>query len=418
MDSKPLPKDQQRDVRQKALQQELGELVDVVGPGPLVDLLLERAFQLNATDIHMDPDDSGIRIRVRVDGMLHNILHVDVAKAAHMVSRVKIMGGMDITEKRLPQDGHISNFVMDTQRDIRVACGPTNYGERVVLRLMPGDQSFHQLTDLGFDDEQFQTLKRYLGIPYGMILTVGPVGAGKSTTMYSCLDELNDPAKSICTIEDPVERRIDGINQTQVNTQINFTFVRALRMLLRQDPDILMIGEIRDPETAQIGARAGLAGSLVLSTLHANDTTSTFDVLRGFDVPPMVIADAVYCVITQRLLRKICQHCKVAYQPDEAQCEVLGLSPEAAGTIEIYKGNGCDRCFGTGYLGRTAVFEILGVDKDIRRAILHHKPRREILEIAKEKGMQTLDMVTTRKVIEGQTSYEEMNRVLSAFPSN
>ena len=187
-------------------------------------------------------------------------------------------------------------------------------------------------------------------------------------------------------------------------------------MLLRQDPDVLMIGEIRDPETAQIGSRAGLAGTLVLSTLHANDTTSTFDVLRGFNVPPMVIADAVYCVITQRLLRKICQNCKVAYQPDEPQCEILGLDPAAAGTIEIFKGTGCDNCFGTGYLGRTAVFEVLGMDMDLRRAVLHHKPRLEILQIAKEKGMETLEMAASRKVIAGQTSYEEMNRVLSAFP--
>jgi len=408
----------ERDVRQKALQQELGELVDVVGPGPLVDLLLERAFQLNATDIHFDPDDQGIRIRLRVDGLLHSILHVPASQAAQMVSRMKLMAGMDITEKRLPQDGHISNLVMDTQRDIRVACGPTNYGERVVMRLMPGNQSFHKLDDLGFDDAQLPLLKRYLGIPYGMILTVGPVGAGKSTTMYSCLDELNDPAKSICTIEDPVERRIDGINQTQINTTIDFTFARALRMLLRQDPDVLMIGEIRDPETAQIGARAGLAGTLVLSTLHANDTTSTFDVLRGFNVPPMVIADAVYCVITQRLLRKICQHCKVAYQPDEPQCQILGVAPENAGTVEIFKGNGCDHCFGTGYLGRTAVFEVLGMDSDLRRAVLHHKPRAELLDMAKHKGMETLEMAASRKVIEGETSYEEMNRVLSAFPGD
>ena len=168
-----------------------------------------------------------IRIRLRVDGLLHAILHVPSAQAAHMSSRIKLMGGMDITEKRLPQDGHISNFVMDTQRDIRVACGPTNYGERLVLRLMPGEQSFHRLDDLGFDESQLPMLKRFLNIPYGMILTVGPVGAGKSTTMYGCLDELNDPSKSICTIEDPVERRMDGINQTQINTQIDFTFARA-----------------------------------------------------------------------------------------------------------------------------------------------------------------------------------------------
>ncbi|TWU11483.1 putative type II secretion system protein E [Symmachiella macrocystis] len=409
-------KSKERDIRQKALQQELGELVDVVGPGPLVDLLLERAFQLNATDVHFDPDENGIRIRLRVDGLLHAILHVPAAQAAHMISRIKLMGGMDITEKRLPQDGHISNLVMGTQRDIRVACGPTNYGERVVMRLMPGEQAFHRLDDLGFDDAQLPMLKRFLNIPYGMILTVGPVGAGKSTTMYGCLDELNDPSKSICTIEDPVERRMDGINQTQINTQIDFTFARALRMLLRQDPDVLMIGEIRDPETAQIGSRAGLAGTLVLSTLHANDTTSTFDVLRGFNVPPMVIADSVYCVVTQRLLRKICQNCKVAYQPDEPQCEILGLDPAAAGTVEIFKGTGCDTCFGTGYLGRTAVFEVLGMDADLRRAVLHHKPRLDILQIAKEKGMETLEMAASRKVIAGQTSYEEMNRVLSAFP--
>ena len=289
-------------IRQKALQEELRELVDVVGPGPLVDLLLERAFQLQATDIHLDPGESGLRVRLRVDGLLHDVAKLPTEMTSHVTSRVKLMANMDITERRLAQDGHIANAVLKQQRDIRVGSGPTIYGERLVLRLMPDSSQLTRIEDLGFDEAQITELRRCISAPYGMVLSVGPVGSGKSTTMYACLDVLNDKTKSLCTIEDPVERRVDGVNQIQIDSRIEFGFVEALRGVLRQDPNVMMVGEIRDPETAHIACRAGLTGVTVSSTLHANDAASTIDVFREFGIPPMFIADSLVGIISQRLL--------------------------------------------------------------------------------------------------------------------
>jgi type II secretory ATPase GspE/PulE/Tfp pilus assembly ATPase PilB-like protein len=260
-------------------------------------------------------------------------------------------------------------------------------------------------------------VKRALSIPYGTILSVGPVGSGKTTTMYACLASLNDPTKSVITIEDPVERRIDGINQVQIDTRIDFNFVSALRGTLRQDPNVMMIGEIRDPETAHIAVRAGLTGIVVLSTLHASDTASTIDVFREFDVPPMFVADSLQAIISQRLMRKVCTDCRTSYHPDEAMCETLGLDPAQADSIELIRGEGCDACFQTGYHGRTGVFEILTVDQDIRNAILYGKSHGELMELAKSKGLKTLEMSARDKVLDGQTTLEEMHRVLTTYPT-
>lgn len=404
-------------VRQKALQEELRELVDVVGPGPLVDLLLERAFQLQATDIHLDPNDRGLRVRLRVDGLLHDVAQLPPEMTSQVVSRVKLMANMNITERRLAQDGHIANAVLKQQRDIRVGSGPTIYGERLVLRLMPDTASFSKLEDLGFDEAQIEEVKRYIGTPYGMILSVGPVGSGKSTTMYACLDILNEKTKSLITIEDPVERRVEGVSQIQVDNRIEFGFVEALRGVLRQDPNVIMIGEIRDPETAHIGCRAGLTGVTVLSTLHANDTVATIDVFREFGIPPMFIADSLQGVISQRLLRKICSKCRQTYKPDAATAEFLGIDPAKADSTELVRGLGCEACFHTGYLGRTGVFEIMGIDGDIRDAILKGKRHGEMMELAVSKGMSTLEASAKKKVLAGVTSIEELHRVLTSFPT-
>ncbi len=401
--------------RQKALQEELRGLVDVVGPGPLVDLLLERAFQLKATDIHLDPGPNGLRVRLRVDGLLHDVLLLPPHMTSHVISRVKLMANMDITERRLAQDGHIANAVLQHQRDIRVGSGPTIHGERLVLRLMPDNKTFVKLEELGLDEEQIGQVKQYLRRPYGMILSVGPVGSGKSTTMYSCLELLNESHKSLITIEDPVERRIEGVNQIQTDSRIDFGFVEALRGVLRQDPNVMMIGEVRDPETAHIGCRAGLTGVLVLSTLHANDTASTIDVFREFGIPPMFMADSLQGIISQRLIRKVCTKCRTTHRPDEATAGILGLSPEEAAEVELAQGEGCDFCFHTGYSGRTGVFEILSVDTEVRSAILHGKSHDELLEIARSKGMETLEESARKKVLNGETSIEEMHRVLTSF---
>ena len=398
--------------RQKALQEELKELVDVVGPAPLADLLLERAFQLHATDIHLDPTPSGLRVRLRVDGILHDVLQLPPEMMPNVVSRVKLMAGMDITEKRLPQDGHISSAVLKHQRDVRVGSGPTIYGERLVMRLMPDDTSFTKLEQLGLDEAQLQSINNVLKKPYGMLLSVGPVGSGKSTTMYSCLELLNQDDRSLITIEDPVERRISGINQIQVDGKINFNFVEALRGVLRQDPNVIMVGEIRDPETAHIAVRAGLTGVRVLSTLHANDTTSTIDVFREFGVPPMFIADSVNCIISQRLLRKVCTVSRESYHPDAAECSMLGIDPSQSSTVTLARGIPAPVNFQTGYAGRTGVFEVLLLEANIRDAILHGKSSGELKHLAMSNGMQTLDQVAINKVRAGITTLEEMHRVL------
>ena len=323
---------------------------------------------------------------------------------------------MDITERRLAQDGHMANTLGERSRDIRVGSGPTIYGERLVLRLMPDAQSFERYDDLhelGLEPNQATQMERFIRAPYGMVLSVGPVGSGKSTTMYSCLKRLNDPAKSLITIEDPVERRMPGVNQIQVDPKINFSFVEALRGVLRQDPNVMMIGEIRDSETARIAVRAGLTGVMVLSTLHANDTASTIDVFRDFGIPPMFIADSLQGILSQRLMRKACLHCRQAYHPDEATCVILGIDPANAAATSLFRGQGCDSCFGTGYSGRTGIYEVMGLDAELRHEIIKGAPQNELMSIAKSKGMRTLDMAAIQKVTDGITTIEEMHRVLT-----
>jgi len=398
--------------RQKALQEELRELVDIVGPASLADLLLERAFQLHATDIHLDPTPNGLRIRLRVDGVLHDVLNLPPEMMSNVISRVKLMGGMDITERRLPQDGHISSAVLKNQRDVRLGSGPTIYGERIVMRLMPDGKTFTQLDELGLDDQQMGAIKNVLRRPYGMILSVGPVGSGKSTTMYSCLEMLNQHERSLITIEDPVERRIEGINQIQIDNKINFNFVEALRGVLRQDPNVIMVGEIRDPETAHIAVRAGLTGVRVLSTLHANDTSSTVDVFREFSVPPMFIADSVNCIISQRLLRKVCSVSRETHHPDVAECAMLGVDPAQANEISLVRGVPAPVNFHTGYAGRTGIFEVMTLDHNLREAILHGKSAGELRQLAINNGMQSLETVAMAKVRARVTTLEEMHRVL------
>ena len=414
----PKPKTGGGEVRQRALQEELHGLVDVVGPGPLVDLLLERAFQLNTTDIHFDPNPAGLRIRLRVDGLLHDVLQLPTEMMAQVISRVKLMANMDITERRFAQDGHISNAVLQQQRDIRVGSGPTIYGERLVLRLMPDTKSFSTLEELGLDDQQIELVRKFVHSPYGTVLSSGPVGSGKSTSMYAALQMLNDRTRSLVTIEDPVERRVEGVNQIQVDTKIDFNFVEALRGVLRQDPDVMMVGEIRDPETAHIAVRAGLTGVVVLSTLHANNTASTIDVFREFGIPPMFIADSLVGILSQRLLRKVCTNCLSTYHPDAATCAILGIDPSEAENHELVRGEGCDGCFHTGYQGRTGVFEIMSVDGEIREAILKEKSHDEIMQIAVNHGMETLEHAARNKVLNKITSVEEMHRVMTSFTND
>jgi type II secretory ATPase GspE/PulE/Tfp pilus assembly ATPase PilB-like protein len=331
---------------------------------------------------------------------------------SNVISRVKLMAGMNITERRLPQDGHMSSAVLKHQRDVRVGSGPTIYGERIVMRLMPDDKTFTRLDELGLDEQQMGAIKDVLRRPYGMILSVGPVGSGKSTTMYSCIELLNQTERSVITIEDPVERRIEGINQIQIENKINFNFVEALRGVLRQDPNVIMVGEIRDPETAHIAVRAGLTGVRVLSTLHANDTASTIDVFREFGVPPMFIADSVNCIISQRLLRKVCTASRETYHPDAAECVMLGIDESQAQDVNLVRGVPAGVNFHTGYAGRTGIFEVMALKPNVREAILHGKSSGELKNLAVGNGMQTLEQVAMAKVRAGITTLEEMHRVL------
>ena len=399
-------------VRQKALQEELRGLMDVVGAGPLVDLLLERAFQLGATDVHFDPQKDGLVTRLRVDGMMHDILTLDGQTAPQVVSRLKLLAGMDITERRHTQDGHISSAALKESRDVRVGSCPTIYGERLVLRLMPDSSKFNELEEVGMEDEQVAAVRRAIHAPTGMILVVGPVGSGKSTTTYAMLHALNEPNKSLVTIEDPVERRIDGVNQIQTDIKNGFGFPNALRGVLRQDPNVMMVGEIRDAETAQIASRAGLTGIRVLSTLHANDTAACIDVFREFGVPPMFIADAINCIVAQRLVRKIDTTHSEQYEPDEATLEFLGVPSEDRSQVKLTRGVPHDENFNTGYSGRTGVFEVLTVDDTVRQAILDGRPSSEIQRIAEAAGMRSLEQDAKRKVLAGESTIEEMHRVL------
>jgi len=396
---------------QRALQAELRELADVVGPGPLVDLLLERAFQMQATDIHLDPTGEDLRVRVRVDGLLHDILRLPSDSQNQVISRVKLLGGMDITERRHAQDGHISNSIGGIDRDVRIGSGPTIHGERLVLRLMPESGNYSKLNELGIRPEQQELLERQLARPYGMILAVGPVGSGKTTTMYAGLHGLNEPHSSLVTIEDPVERRIDGVNQIQVDNRTSFGFAEALRACLRQDPNVMMVGEIRDAETAHIAGRAALTGVLVLSTMHANDAASAIDVLREFDVPPAVIADAVNCIVSQRLLRRASERSREEYAPDDATAEMLGLTSEERDGAQLVRGVPAEENFQTGYVGRTGVYEVMPVDGDVRKAILRGASTREIRDIARENGMSTLEAEARKKVLSGDTTVEEFVRL-------
>lgn len=399
--------------KEVALREELLDAMAEGGTELLVDTLLSRAFENDVTDIHFDPNLHDVRIRLRIDGMLHDILTLSGDDAAHVVSRIKILGNMNIAEHRHPQDGHVSRALLQHDRDVRIAACPTIHGERLVLRLMPDDSQTDSLEELGLLDHQVQQLRRYVHAQFGMLLGVGPVGCGKTTTMYTCLHLLNEPHASLVTIEDPVERRVDGMNQIQVDTRIQFGFVPALRSVLRQDPNILFVGEIRDSETAHIACRAGLTGVTVLSTLHATSSAATIDVFRDFGVSPLFIADSLQGVVSQRLVRTVCDNCRETCHPDADEAAYLGVDP--AGT-ELARGRGCDKCYHTGYHGRTGIFEILGVHGDIREAVLQGKSQQEIMAIACSQGMTTLEESAREKARAGITTVEEARRVTTPVP--
>lgn len=350
----------------------------------LVQRIIEGAVKSGATDIHLDPQEPEMRVRYRIDGVLHDVLSIPRETELSVVSRIKIMADVDITETRHPQDGHIDMEVDGKEYDIRVATLPTYLGERVVLRLLDQSSVLSGIKDLGLEAEDETRLRRVIDQPYGMILVTGPTGSGKTTTLYAALNQKNVLTDSIVTIEDPVEYQLSGINQVQVDTDIGVTFASTLRASLRQDIDVLLVGEIRDAETAQIAVRAAMTGHLVFSTLHTNDACEAISTLRNMGVASFLIASALTSVIAQRLVRQICTDCRTSYTPNAALLKSLGLP---ATVKKLYRGKGCEQCFGTGTRGRTGIFEMLEVTPAIRKMIAEDEPIEKIAKAAKIKSM-------------------------------
>ncbi len=372
----------------------------------LVSTIIEGAVNSGATDIHLDPQEPEMRVRYRIDGVLHDVMSIpkDIEHAA--VSRLKILADLDITETRRPQDGHIGLKVGDSEFDVRVATLPTYLGERIVLRLLDQSSVLSGIRDLGLEADDEKTLRRVVEQPYGMILVTGPTGSGKTTSLYSCLNEMDVMTESIVTLEDPVEYQLSGINQVQIESDIDLTFANVLRASLRQDIDVLLVGEIRDPETARIAIRAAMTGHLVFSTLHTNDAPEAITTLRNMDIPSYLISSALTAIVAQRLVRLICPECKSTYVPSKTLLKSVKL-PES--TKRLSRGRGCDNCYHTGYRGRTGIFEILEVTEPIRKMIAADEPAEKIVKAAKLKTMADRCRVKVRK---GSITAEEFLRVI------
>lgn len=375
----------------------------------LVKAIIEQAVRQRASDIHIEPFEHTIRVRYRVDGILSEVMNYEINLLPAVVARIKIIGDMDISEKRKPQDGRITIIVDREEFDIRVSILPTVYGEKIVMRITSKKGLTKAKKELGFSDEEMQKFDLILKHPHGMILVTGPTGSGKSTTLYTALSELNTSEVNIITVEDPVEANIDGINQVQVNPKAEMTFATALRSILRQDPDIIMIGEIRDLETAEIAVRASITGHLVVSTLHTNSAASTITRLVNMGIEPYLIADATVGVIAQRLVRRLCPSCKKIHITQELEYELLGVDKNDE--LTIYEPCGCHICNGTGYFGRIGLYEIMPISSRIKEIISRKGSAYQIRDIALEEGMNTLQMSARKLVLEGITSVDEMKKI-------
>lgn len=383
-----------------------------VNNSPIVQLvkgMIDQAVRQRASDIHIEPMERQVRIRYRIDGALYEKATYSIRLLPAIVARVKIIGGMDISEKRKPQDGRITQIVDRKEFDIRASILPTVYGEKIVMRLTSKNALTREKSQLGLKPDELKKFDHILKNPHGILLVTGPTGSGKSTTLYTALSELNKEDVNIITVEDPVEANIDGINQVQVNNKANLTFASALRSILRQDPDIIMIGEIRDQETASIAVQASITGHLVVSTLHTNSAASTITRLADMGIEPYLIADSTIGVIAQRLVRRLCPECKRKKKADAEELELLMLAPEE--DVTIYEPCGCPKCDGTGFKGRIGVYEIMEVTQSLKTIISKNGSAEDIKNKALEEGMNTLRMCATRYVMEGITSVQEMMRV-------
>ncbi len=379
----------------------------------LVNSLIERAVVERASDIHLEPCESEMRVRMRIDGLMRNIMTVPKDLQASVISRLKIMGGMDISERKVPQDGRSNVRVKQADIDLRLSTLPTIYGEKIVIRLLDKNSQLLSKEKIGLVGDDLEKYLYLIGNRSGVVLIAGPTGSGKSSTMYTMIRELNTEDVNLVTLEDPVEYNISGINQVQINEKTGMTFAGGLRSILRQDPDIIAVGEIRDGETAEIAMRAAITGHLVLSTIHTNDALSTIDRLLDVGVEPYLISSALHGVISQRLVRRICPNCRKEYVPTAEELAELELPPDSG--YKFYRGEGCPSCFGTGYRGRTGVFEILVLDRKLKNAIADGAKREEITRIAESnKRFVSMKANCHRLVLEGTTTIEEARRIIGS----
>jgi general secretion pathway protein E len=394
--------------------EETADLLDDISDAPIIKLvnhIISQSVKARASDIHIEPYQDSFKVRYRVDGILYDLLSPPKWIQTTLISRIKVMAKLNIAEKRLPQDGRFDVKIGNQEIDVRVATIPISFGERVVLRLLNKSGSLLSLSELGIAPDKLEMLESLARYPNGIILVTGPTGSGKTTTLYAILSSINKPDINIITIEDPIEYQLKGISQIQVNPKIDLTFARGLRSIVRQDPDVILVGEIRDPETAEIAVQSALTGHLVFSTLHTNDSAGAITRLVDIGVEPFLISSSVLAVAAQRLVRTLCSDCKQPYAPDDATLKSIGITMDQFQTSTIFKAKGCENCLDTGYKGRTSIFEIMLLDSQLKSIILKTYDSNQIKNEALKLNMVTLRMDGIQKVLSGISTIEEILRV-------
>lgn len=406
IDQEKLKVEEDKEIDVKKLQGIVEEPVVI----KLVNMIIMKAIEEKASDIHIEPEEDSLKTRLRVDGMLHEISSPPKHLQSAIISRIKIMADLNIAERRIPQDGRFTIKMGGKEIDMRVSCVPTIYGENVVLRLLDSSSAAMKLEDLGFSKDMLGKFDKIIRRPHGIILVTGPTGSGKTTTLYASLNKINTVEKNIITIEDPVEYKLEGIRQIQINTKVDLTFANGLRSILRQDPNIIMVGEMRDRETAEIAVQAALTGHLVFSTLHTNDAPGAITRMIDMGVEPFLVSSSVVGVLAQRLVRTICAECKEEYSPADEELKDLGLTDEKNGA-KFYRGKGCSKCMNTGYKGRLGIYELMISDESMHNAIISKASSDEIRKLAHKSGMVSMKDDGIIKIKAGLTTVEEVLRV-------
>ncbi len=389
------------------------DLLDVANKAPIIRLvnnILFRALKMRASDIHLHPLEDKLQARYRIDGVLYDMEELPKKIQDAVITRVKVLGKMDIAERRLPQDGRASYKVGDSEVDLRISSVPTAYGERIVFRILDKSARLFLLEEIGIDPETLEPMRRFIHSPNGIVLVTGPTGSGKTTTLYAALHEINSAEKNVLTIEDPIEYHLSGISQVQVSPKKGLTFAAGLRSFLRQDPDVMMVGEIRDPETAQISIQAAQTGHLVFSTLHTNDSAGAVTRMLDIGVEPYLVSSSLICVIAQRLVRLICENCREKSKPDLGNLQDLGITQLPKDRM-LWVGRGCEKCMGTGYWDRSGIYELMPVTEEVRSLIVRREGSNKIKQAALNSGMRTLRQDGVRKVLSGQTTVKEVMAV-------